>query len=85
VGAQEEVWGLGEKAHRVLQAAAVEAHGRAGAYVIGERVMGRAEMADLQEFWVVAQYLEDMGWIAEGDADYGVFVLTVEGIKEATG
>ena len=38
---EEEVWGLGEKAHRVLQAAAVEARGRAGAYVIGERVMGR--------------------------------------------
>ena len=83
MGAQE-VWGLREKAHRVLQAAAVEAHGRAGAYVIGERVMGRANMADLEEFRVVAQYLEDMGWIAEGDADYGVFVLTAEGIEEAT-
>ena len=81
---EEEVWGLEEKARRVLQAAAVEAHGSARAYVIGERVMGRANITDLEEFRVVAQYLEGMGWIAEGDADYGVFVLTVEGIKEAT-
>jgi hypothetical protein len=51
----EEVWGLGEKAHRVLQAAAVEAHGRAGAYVIGERVMGRANMTNIQEFRAVAE------------------------------
>jgi hypothetical protein len=80
----EEVWGLEEKAHRVLQAAAVEAHGRAGAYVIGERVMGRANMADAQEFRAVAEYLESMGWITESDADYGVFVLSAEGIEEAT-
>ena len=81
---EEEVWGLEEKAHRVLQAAAVEAHGRAGAYIMGERVMGRADIRDVEEFRMVAEYLEGKGWITESDDDYGVFVLTVEGIKEAT-
>jgi hypothetical protein len=80
----ERVWGLGEKARRVLRAATVEARGRAGAYVIGQRVMGRADMGDAEEFRAVAEYLEQMGWITESDADYGVFVLTAEGIAEAT-
>ena len=54
---EEEVWELGEKAHRVLQAAAVEARGRAGAYVMAQRVMGRANISDTEEFRAVAEYL----------------------------
>jgi predicted transcriptional regulator len=79
-----EVWGLPEKARRVLQAAAVEAYGRTGTYVTMTPVMNRANISDLEEFWSIAQYLEGKGWIAEADPDYGVFVLTNEGIDEAT-
>lgn len=34
------VWGLPEKARLVLKAAAVEAYGKAGVYVVSDRVMG---------------------------------------------
>jgi hypothetical protein len=78
-----EVWGMAEKSRRVLQAAAVEAYGRPGMYVLRERVMSRANISDLAEFLVIAEHLERRGWIAEADADYGVFVLTPEGIDEA--
>lgn len=73
-----------ETARRVLQAAAVEAHGRPGAYITGERVMGRANMVDLEGFRAIAEYLETKGWIAEADSDYGIFVVTRAGIDEAT-
>jgi hypothetical protein len=66
-----------------LQAAAVEAFGRPGAYVTRERVMRRAGMADSGMFLRIAEYLERRGWIAEADPDYGVFVLTLTGIDEA--
>jgi predicted transcriptional regulator len=79
-----EVWGLPEKAHRVLQAAAVEAHGRTGTYVTMTPVMNRANLSDLEEFRSIAEYLQGKGWIDEADPDYGVFVLTPEGIDEAT-
>ena len=79
-----EVWGMPEKARRVVQAAAVEAYGRAGMYVIMDQVMSRANLSDPEEFRAIAQYLEERGWIAEADPDYGVFVLTPEGIDEAT-
>jgi hypothetical protein len=72
-----------ETARRVLQAAAVEAHGRPGAYVAQDRVMQRANMADTEHFRTIAEYLEERGWIAQADADYGVFVVTVFGIEEA--
>jgi hypothetical protein len=72
-----------ETARRVLQAAAVEAFGRPGVYVTGERVMGRAAMVDLSLFLRIAEYLEERGWIDEADADYGTFTVTVEGIDEA--
>jgi hypothetical protein len=78
-----EVWGMAEKARRVLQAAAVEAYGRPGMYVLRERVMSRANISDLEEFLAIAEHLERGRWIAEADADYGVFVLTPEGIDEA--
>ena len=74
-----------ETARRVLQAAAVEAHGRPRAYVTQDRVMQRANMADTEHFRTIAKYLEERGWIAEADADYGVFVVTTSGIAEATG
>ena len=73
-----------ETARRVLQAAAVEAHGRPGAYVTQDRVMQRANMADTEHFRTIAKYLEEQGWIAEVDADYGVFVVTTSGIAEVT-
>ena len=72
-----------EAARRVLQAAAVEAHGRPGAYVTRDLVMKRSNMADTEHFRTIAKYLEEQGWIAEADADYGVFVVTTSGIAEA--
>ena len=72
-----------ETARRVLQAAAVEAFGRPGAYVTRGQVMRRGAMVDLEMFLAIAEYLEGRGWIAEADADYGVFVLTPEGLDEA--
>jgi hypothetical protein len=73
-----------EKARRVLQAAAVEASGRPGAYVPRDPVMYRADVSNLEEFWGIAEYLDERGWIAEADDDYGIFVVTPEGIDEAT-
>jgi predicted transcriptional regulator len=78
-----EVWGLQEKVRRVLQAAAVEAYGRPGMYVIMSQVMKRANISDPEEFRTIARHLEESGCIAEADPDYGVFVLTPEGIEEA--
>ena len=78
-----KAWGIQEKARRVLQAAAVEAYGRAGMYVIMEQVMSRANFPDPEEFRTIAQYLEGKGWIAEADPDYTIVVLTREGIDEA--
>jgi hypothetical protein len=73
-----------ESARRVLQAAAVEAYGRPGAYVTRDPVMQRANISDLKEFWTIVGYLEERGWIAEADDDYGIFVVTATGIEEAT-
>jgi RIO-like serine/threonine protein kinase len=73
-----------ETARRVLQAAAVEAHGRPGAYVTRDRVMQRANMADTEHFISIAKYLAERGWVTEADADYDVFVVTASGIDEAT-
>ena len=39
-------------------------------------------MADTEHFKMIAKYLEQRGWIAEADADYGVFVVTASGIAE---
>ena len=72
-----------ETARRVLQAAAVEAHGRTEAYVTQARVMGRADMVDLEGFKAIAEYLERRGWIADADSDYGNFTVTISGIDEA--
>jgi hypothetical protein len=44
-----------------LQAAAVEAYGRPGAYVTQDRLMQRAHMADTELFKVIAEYLEHRG------------------------
>jgi hypothetical protein len=68
-----------------LQAAAVEANGRAGAYVTREGVMQRVNMVDAQHFRTIARYLEEQGWIADAEADYGVFMVTGAGIAEAIG
>ena len=72
-----------ETARRTLQAAAVEAHGRPEAYVAQDRMMQRANMADTEHFRTMAKYLEERGWIAQADAEYGVFVVTASGIEEA--
>ena len=74
-----------ETARRVLQAAAVEANGRPGAYVIQEHVMQQANMDDAEHFRTIARYLEEQGWIADAEADYGVFMVTGAGIAEAIG
>jgi hypothetical protein len=74
-----------ETARRVLLAAAVEATGRPGAYVTQEGVMQRANMVDAEHFRSIARHLEEQGWIADADTDYGVFVVTVSGIAEAIG
>ena len=73
-----------EKARRFLQAAAVEAFGRPGAYVIQDPVMRRAGVADPEEFRTIAVYLDERGWIAEADDDYGIFVVTSAGVEEST-
>jgi hypothetical protein len=52
-------------------------------YVLRDRIMSRATISDLAEFLLIAEHLERKGWIAEADADYGVFVLTPEGVDEA--
>jgi len=78
-----DVWGLPEKAHRVLQAAAVEAYGRPGMYVTMNEVMHRANISDQEEFQTIAQYLEGKGWITEAGPDYTIFVLTEDGIERA--
>jgi len=71
-------------ARRVLQAAVVEAFGRAGVYALRDRVMQRANISDLEGFWEIAEYLDRKGWIAEGDDDYSIFVVTAAGVDEAT-
>jgi hypothetical protein len=68
-----------------LQAAAVEANGIPGAYVTQEGVMQRANIVDAEHFRTIARYLEEQGWIAQADAEYGVLVVTASGIAEATG
>jgi len=74
-----------ETARRVLQAAAVEANGRAGAYVTQEGVMQRANMVDAEHFRTIARYLEEQGWIEDADVEYGVFVVSASGVAEAIG
>ena len=72
-GSRARPW---ESARWALQAAAVEAHGRSGAYVTRDLVMRRANIVSLEDFIAIARYLEERGWIAEADADYGIFVIT---------
>ncbi len=80
----DEAWPLQKRARRFLQAAAVEAYGRSGAYVVQNSVMQRAGISDPKEFWAIAEYLEERGWIAEADDDYSIFVVTPAGLAEAT-
>jgi hypothetical protein len=75
---------VAEKAHRLLQAAVVEAYGRPGVYVTMAQVMKRSNISDQEEYQTMGKYLENEGWIVEADPDYGVFVLTLEGIDQAT-
>jgi hypothetical protein len=74
-----EVWRMPDKARRVLQAAAVEAHGRPGVYITRDQVLHRANLSEVAEFWTIAEYLDQKGWINEADPDYGIFVVTPEG------
>jgi hypothetical protein len=37
----------------------------------------------LSTFLRIAEYLEEHGWIAEADADYGMFTVAAEGLDEA--
>jgi hypothetical protein len=52
-------------------------------YVTREPVLRRAKVSDSEEFQAIAEHLYAKGWIAEADPDYGVFLLTSEGIDEA--
>ena len=52
--------------------------------MIQDSVMRRAGVADLEEFRTIAVYLNERGWIAEADDDYGIFVITAAGVEEAT-
>ena len=61
----------------------MEANGIPGAYVTQEGVMQRANMVDVEHFRMIARYLEEQGWIADADAEYGVFVVSASGIAEA--
>ena len=61
----------------------MEAYGRPGMYVTREPVLRRAKVSDSEEFQAKAEHLYAKGWIAEADPDYGVFLLTSEGIDEA--
>ena len=47
--------------------------------------MQRANMVDAEHFRTIARYLEEQGWIADAEADYGVFMVTGAGIAEAIG
>ena len=75
-----KVWGVEEKARRILQAAAVDAFGRPGVFVLLSAVMKQANITDEEEGRAIVEYLEWQGWIDEADANYGVFVLTTKGI-----
>jgi hypothetical protein len=46
--------------------------------------MRRASIEDIEEFRAVAEHLQAQGWIAEADDDYGIFVVIIQGIDEAT-
>ena len=63
----------------------MEANGRPGAYVTREGVMQRANMVDVEHFRSILRYLEEQGWIADADAEYGFFVMSTSGIAEAIG
>ena len=76
-------WRLGAKARRVLQASAVESFGREGVYVTMSTVIQRANITNPEECRTIAEFLEEQGLIAEADADYGVFALTLKGIDLA--
>ena len=69
----------------MLQAAAVEANGRPGAYVTQKGVMQRANMVDAKHFTTIARYLQEQGWIEDADAEYSFFVVSASGIAEAIG
>ena len=47
-----EVWGMGEKTHRVSPAAAVEAYGKPGTYMLRSHVMSLANVSELTEFLI---------------------------------
>jgi hypothetical protein len=42
-------------------------------------------MVDAEHFRTIARYLEEQGWIADADAEYGVFMVPASGIAEAIG
>jgi hypothetical protein len=42
-------------------------------------------MVDAEHFRTIARYLQEQGWIADADAEYGVFMVSAAGIAEAIG
>jgi len=55
----EEAWAMSENARRVLQAAGVEAYGRAGVYAQRDPAMQRVNISDLEELRIIARYLDE--------------------------
>jgi hypothetical protein len=75
---EENVW-------RVLKAAVAEAGGVSEVFVYRERVMKRANIAEVEAFWEVADYLAERRYITEGSPDYWTFAVTSRGTLEAAG
>jgi isopenicillin N synthase-like dioxygenase len=79
-----EDWEERQRAHRVLEAAVVEAEEKPNQHVFALPVMRRASVSNV-EFRAAARYLDEQGWIAGGADDYETFVVTPEGISQVTG
>jgi hypothetical protein len=69
----------------VLRAAVADAGGDPGVHVSRARIMEQANIADLEEFVGVAEYLAERGFIDEGVNPYELFVVTLRGIAVGSG
>ena len=72
-----------ENARLVLKAAVAEAAGVSEVFLYRERVMKRANIADVEAFWEMADYLAERRYIIEGSPDYWTFAVTSRGTLEA--
>jgi hypothetical protein len=79
-----EDWEERQKARRVLGAAVAEAEGKPNEIVFALPVMRSAGVSNI-EFRRAAHYLDEQGWIAQGEGEYETFVVTPEGVDRVTG